>query len=213
MTTEKKLISINQNISISLDGFNDEWYDSKIQGVSAKEFQISMPYKKTSPLPLKKGDRVRLHITVSSAKYQGRSVVTGRQLDNIPLFTLTKPESFERIQLRQFVRLPIMMDILYSEKPENDKKLEFVKTYTLDISGGGVRFLAKQNIKPDSFLLLKMSVPHGCNVQELEAEAKVARSISAHGSGYQVSVEFVNITRKQQDMIVGFVLHETTKKT
>lgn len=60
-------------------------------------------------------------------------------------------------------------------------------------------------------MLLKIPIPVGNRVEELDTLAKVARTITANDSGYQVAAEFIDIGLRQQDMVVGFVLNETTK--
>lgn len=208
----KDLIKVNQHISVSLNDGRDDWYHSRIQGVTAEEFHIAVPYSKNSPLILNKGERVKLHIALNHGKFELKSTVTGRRLDNIPLYSLTIPDSYVRIQHRRFARLPIMMGITYAEIPEDGKEPKYAKSYTLDISGGGLRFVANKAFAESSLLLLKIPVPTGSTSEEITVYGKVVRTIATgNTTATQVAVEFEDISIKHQDMIAGFVLNEMAR--
>jgi c-di-GMP-binding flagellar brake protein YcgR len=208
----KDLLKINQNISVSLDNGRDDWYHSKIQGVAAEVFLIDVPYAKNSPLILNKGDRVKLHIALDYGKFELKSKVTGRRVDNIPLYSLTIPDSYVRIQQRRFARLPIMIGVSYAEIPEDGKDPKYTKSHTLDISGGGLRFAANKSFPVGSLLLLKISIPTGSSSEELTVYGRVVRTITTgNAKSTQIAIEFEDISIKHQDMIAGFVLNEMAR--
>lgn len=205
-------IKINQKIRVSRDNAEVDWYDSNIQDVEGKVFHISIPYQNALPLILDKGDRVEMNIVLQNERIEFKTTVIGRKLDNIPLFTLSFPDKYTRIQQRQFVRLPIMTDIFYAEVKEDDEKQEFLKSCTLDISGGGVRFLVGKIYPKGTKLLLKLVLPIGDKLEEIAHTGKVVRSGNTDlSTAPHVAVEFSGISRRQQDSIARFIIHETLK--
>ncbi|OPY58528.1 MAG: Flagellar brake protein YcgR [Pelotomaculum sp. PtaU1.Bin035] len=160
-----------------------------------------------------------MNIIVQSARIEFKSTVLGRQFDNIPLFVLSKPDKYTRVQHRKFVRLPIMMDIFFAEMPEKDeedpeknKVPEFIKSCTLDISGGGARILTGKMYPEHTILLLKFFIPVKNKTEEIAVSGRVVRSSETNTvDATHVAIEFTDITSKQQDMIVHFILNASAK--
>jgi len=210
--TVEQWIKINQKIRISRDEERGDWYDSSIQDVGEEKFYIVVPYQRAIPLILNKGDRVNVNIILKEARIEFSSTVLGRRVDNIPLFALSWPESYARVQQRKFVRLPVMLDVFYAEVPEGDKKPEFIRSCTLDVSGGGARLLVSKKYTENTDLLLKLLMPVDGRLEEIAVSGRVVRSCEADtGAAIHAAVEFIDITRKQQDMIVNFTLNEIAR--
>jgi c-di-GMP-binding flagellar brake protein YcgR len=203
----KKMIRINQRITIAKEKSPDDWFDSVIQGVSLREFHIGMPYKKANPLLLYKGEWVRIIISLKAEKFEFKCLVTGRRFDNIPLFTLAMPTSYIRVQLRQFVRLATMLDLSYSEIIK-DKEPEYIKTHTLDISGGGLRFLSKKNYPLNTLLTMKLDLPE---FDDFTVTGVVIRSVAVLGVGYHVMVNYTDISVNTQDLLIRYILSKTCR--
>lgn len=202
-------IEINQSIQITLDNEEDDWNDSIIQDVSKDFFNITIPYHNGVPMIFNKGDKVKVSISTQSGKIIFNTKVMAWITDNIPLLVLGIPDKYEHIQLRNFVRLPLMMDVFYAEIPEEGKDPNFIKTTSLDISGGGIRISVKKTYPTDTVLLLKFSVTMGNKVEELTLSGKIVRYIETEMEGVaQLGLCFIQINRKQEDLLVRFVLNK-----
>lgn len=95
---------------------------------------------------------------------------------------------------RRYARLPVMLDVFYAEALDNGRKPDFIKSHTLDISGGGVRFLANKKYTNGTILHLKLLIPSLKNCEEIAAFGRVVRSSDADIANLaNVALEFTNI--------------------
>jgi len=210
--TVEQWIKVNQKIRVSRSEEREDWYDSSIQDVGQEKFYIAVPYQRAIPLILNNGEQVNVNIVLKEARIEFKSTVLGRRVDNIPLFALSWPDSYARVQQRKFVRLPVMLDVFYAEVPEEGKEPEFIKSCTLDISGGGARILAGKNFAENTGLLLKLYIPKGGRLEEIAVSGRVVRTCEADtGAAIHAAVEFIDITSRQQDLIVNFTLNEIAR--
>lgn len=207
----EKWIKINQSIRVSRDGEKPDWYDSNIQDIQDGKFYITIPYQKTNPLVLARGDRVIVSIVMQGAKIEFHSTVLGRHIDNIPLYALNMPDSYNRVQDRKFVRLPVVMDIYYAEVPPEGGSPQYIRASVQDISGGGVRMAADKIYESGTELLLKFYLPLAGQLEEINVSGKVVRSCEAGATVASQAVEFIRVTRKQQDIIMRYILDKLAK--
>ncbi|NTW04844.1 MAG: hypothetical protein HGA27_01820 [Peptococcaceae bacterium] len=206
----KDFLQVSQKIQISRENSNS-LYSSIIQGIGKSSFDISIPYDQNSPLILSSGQLVTIKIIQPKEIFEFKSNVMGRKLDdNIPLFTLSIPTSVKRVQRRNFLRLPHMLSILYAEKID-DRESEFKKTYTLDISGGGMRFVANKDYPPNTLIDLKLLIPIEDKIEEITTQGKVIRTTCTESKAYQVALEFINIRVRDQDFLVRYILSVSIK--
>jgi len=209
--TVEKWIKINQSIKVSRDEKVLDWYDSNIQDVQKGKFYITIPYQKASPLILAKGDRVIVNIILQGARVEFNSTLLGRHVDNIPLYALSWPDSYNRVQDRKFVRLPVIIDIFYAEVPQEGESPQYIKSSAQDISGGGVRMLVNKMYEAGTVLLLKFHLPIGDKSQEIAVSGRVVRSCETGARAASVAVEFTNVTNRQQDIIVRYIFNKLAK--
>ena len=159
---------------------------------------------------LSRGERIQVQILLAGERIEFKSTVFGKRYDNIPLFTLSMPDDYKRVQLRNFVRLPIMMDAFYAVIPEDPEDVpQFIKTTTLDLSGGGIRIAVDKNYPSGTKLLLKFTLQIKNMNHEVEVTGKVARSYYPDNTNtILAATEFTNITRRQEDLIVRFIINK-----
>lgn len=204
----EKWIKINQSVRVSRDEEKPDWYDSNIQDIRDGKFYITIPYQKTNPLVLGKGDRVIVSIVMQGAKVEFNSTILGRHIDNIPLYALNMPDSYNRVQDRKFVRLPVVMDIYYAELPPEGESPKYIKASMQDISGGGVRMAVDKIYESGTELLLKFYLPLADRLEEINVSGKVVRSCETNAAVASLAVEFIKVTRKQQDIIMRYILNK-----
>jgi len=209
--TVEQWIKINQSIRVSRDLEEPDWFDSNIQDVQKGKFYITIPYQKTNPLILDKGDQVIVNIVLQGARIEFKTILLGRQVDNIPLYVLSWPDDYNRVQDRKFVRLPVIMDIFYAEVPKEGESPQYIKSSAQDISGGGVRMLIKNMYEAGTVLLMKFDLLMGDKSEEIAVSGKVVRSGKISATAISAAVEFTNITNRQQDIIVRFILNKLAK--
>jgi len=209
----KGMIQINQNIRVTLPDEQENWYLSSVQDVTDYELRISIPTKGTTPLALKNGDLLKVSFITDSSRYEFETRVIGWRYDNIPMYALTLPKDYKRIQLRRFVRIPTILEVSYAEVPDEGKRIAFFKSTSLDLSGGGVRLLLKKDFPVGARLLLRITIPLKSGPEYLEIMGKVVRSqLDENLKLYHVAIQFTEISRSQQDLIVRYTFSKMSEQ-
>ncbi|HOV80416.1 MAG TPA: flagellar brake domain-containing protein [Bacillota bacterium] len=212
--TVKDKMRINQNIRLSRKDAKEEWYVSSIQDISEYDFSISIPTHRQVPLVLNMGDEVKVNMITEVRRIEFETKVLGWRHDNIPLYVLAMPEEYRFVQLRQFVRIPAILDAAYAEIDDEGNLSEFMPCSCLDISGGGTRLLLKKEYPPGAGLMLRIKIPLKPDADtEIETFSRVVRTCPHQDADYfQAAVQFKGIRRRQQDLIIRYVLQKMSQQ-
>ena len=110
---------------------------------------------------------------------------------------------------RRYSRLPIEIDVLIStEPPEHTAFAHQKEIKSKDISGGGICFKTRKQIKTGSVIYLKLSLPDN-NKEEISAKgiAKWQRAIVVSNGEkyYETGMEFAQIEKNAKQRIIEFV--------
>ena len=227
-------LQIAQKIQITRDG--NTWFHSSIQDIRGNEVYIAMPYLKERPLVLSRGVEVQVRFFMDDCSYLFQTRVTGEVTSNIKMFRLAYPGEFQRVQQRMHVRLEVMLDVEYAlpEKEQGaggktskgkgthpvlpaskrNKKPYFTRGAAVDISGGGMKLVARESIKEGSRLLLRFTLPLKSKPEQLQLEARVIRCIKAEPDRemYNLGLVFENPTFQQEDIIVRYIFEKTAEQ-
>ncbi|NPV72523.1 MAG: hypothetical protein HPY89_01745 [Pelotomaculum sp.] len=205
-------IKIKQKVRIARADLNKEedWYLTDVQDIGEDEFCVSIPFRGTMPMILRSGDPVKVSMVNEGARIEFNSRVTGWRADNIPMYVLSIPDEYRRVQEREFVRIPAMLDVFYAEVPEPGAGPVFIDSYSLDLSAGGIRIVAKKNYPKGAHLLVRFSLPLENGPVELNLLGTVVRTQPVEGSKtrFQVALKFIDIKRKQQDLIFRYIFNK-----
>lgn len=205
-------IQINQTIRVTRIDDKDDWYVSSVQDLDQKNLCISIPTQGPIPLILHRGDIVRISLVSGKERYEFETRMLGQRQDNIPLYVLLLPKEYRHVQLRDFVRIPIVMDMYYAKLPEEGQMPVFNRCNSLDLSGGGVRFLLEHDYAAGTMLFLRFTLPFVNNPVEIEVKSKVVRSAYVESvKRYHIVAKFEEISRRDQDLIVRFTIMKLTE--
>gem|GEM_PF-1225849 len=212
MTEVKGLIRINQKIQVNLLSGKEDSYVSDVQYIKDQELIISIPTNGTTPLPLNNGDLIQVSFVSDSSRYVFETRVIGWRYDNT-MYALTLPEVCRRVQLRKFARVPTVLEVMYAEVPDEGKKYEFIKSTSLDLSGGGIRLMLKKDLPAGARLLVRINIPLKNRLECLEIKAKVVRTLpDEYLKLSHTAVQFIDISRKQQDLIVRYTFAKMSEQ-
>ncbi len=203
-------LKIRKKIMVARRG-EKQWFLSTIQDIKNGELFIEIPRQKENALILYPGEEVEVKFTAEGASYLFTTRCLGKKTDRIPLFRLTPPENIQRIQQRQFVRFPVALPVLYAPLPEKDHRSKYKKAVSVDLSGGGIRLAVKEQIPEGALLHLKFSLPLKKGAREISTAGRVVRQYPVEPEGsatFQVAIEFLGLSRTEQDSIVSFVFRQ-----
>ncbi len=135
----------------------------------------------------------------------------------------------ERFQRRQFFRLACSMDVYFWKITEEQSRLgssekiladliqkdeadQEIKATTVDISGGGARFVTEAELEVNQYLLMCIHLQSDQKDQQIMIPGRVLSAeklLSTSGSRCRIS--FVNSNRRISEAIVQFIFLEERK--
>ena len=121
---------------------------------------------------------------------------------------IKRPEkdTVKKIQRRRFFRVKVTDEmILYIPEEENPDKKKKVKVYTHDLSGGGISFLSKDNIvNIDDAVTGTLYLKKKHQSMTKHFEATIVNVIKHNDRFYRISLQFENISEKDQSDIISY---------
>lgn len=179
-----------------------EEYASKIVGIEDDGmFLLETPLKKTQLVLLINGsivNMVYMHENLGMYSVDLEVIEKIRDDNNIPLIRAKKVSDIRKIQRRNFFRLLTSMDIVI--RKADDVVVE--KTKTVDISGGGIKLLSKQNFEVNDIVKLDFKLES----KEFSFDAKVVKIDNTDIRDIkEISLQFIDILEKDRNEIIRFI--------
>lgn len=179
-----------------------EEYASKIVGIEDDGmFLLETPIKQTQLVLLINGSVVNMiymHENLGMYSVDLEVVEKIRDDNNIPLVRAKKVSDIRKIQRRNFFRLLTSMDI--AVRKINGVVVE--NTKTVDISGGGIRLLSKQDFEINDIVRLDFQLES----KEFSVDAKVVKiDYTDVRETKEVSLQFIDILEKDRNEIIRFI--------
>jgi c-di-GMP-binding flagellar brake protein YcgR len=201
-----KWIRVDRPVNVSPDLEKDNWYSSRVLEVLHRSFLITMPARRSIVLRLQKGQKIRLSI----ASEQGMFLTTCGVLEvfagDRQCLEVEMPQEIVHLERRRFMRYPTRMEVYYAEIRERGSGVVFNKSYSVDISSGGMRLELHRNCREETLLRLKFTLPVGRRREEFLLTGRIVRSLpSGQTKRQQAGIEFVDISSGEQDAISQYV--------
>lgn len=194
-------------IYVYRDGNSDQ-YSSIIESINSDEITIAIPLSHSSPLQARVGDLLTVRLPSDGHCVEFTTSLKGIKLDNVPLYVLKYPAEIKRVQLRQFVRLDVLLNVQYCTLPVTDQKQQYLKATTLNISAGGMKLSVSDTVSVGQALMVKFEITVKGTIHNFEIEAVAVRVQPVEekkGKLYHVGLEFINTTNWQRDVIYQFI--------
>ena len=196
-------LRIGMRLEVMRKGTQQAHY-AKVEDVGTWEFAVSSLFGGRDADVLQSGEQVECFFTDNTThdQYGFAAMVLRREIRVFPMYFMSMPQEYERIQRRRFVRYPVLLPTqfrLYEDKT-------WQKGFLVDISGGGARLSHRYVLSDGDLIQVSFSLKQ--HDPTLILTGKVVRSepLQAPGSAmYHSGIEFQNISIGVQDRIVGYV--------
>jgi c-di-GMP-binding flagellar brake protein YcgR len=163
-------------------------------------------------LPVYDGEYLMLHskeiIEINSYSEDGNcfnfsvEVISRGKEGNIIYYRLSEPFNIQKIQRRNFFRVGLTDVIEYKKitmvEEEDLDNIPYKKGIMVDLSAGGLKLKAKDNITKEELLLIKLKV----NELQLELKCDIVRIESTADKEKLCGLRFIDITPAQSELIV-----------
>ncbi len=197
------LFKVNDNLEVAT-GSKQDYYKTIVQEVGRQSITIGLPMLNAQGLLLREGEKLQIRKVEEDAIYLFTGRVTSRMKnDNVPLYGLQISQDYKRIQRRNYVRISSILPLEYRIKQEDS---EFISTNTVDISGGGMKFVSDTGLQPGDLLEVKLQLDN----QDIRARGKVIRTekFKDKKDNMQklfICLEFVQIKEMDREKIISYI--------
>jgi c-di-GMP-binding flagellar brake protein YcgR len=184
-----EFLKLNQKVQIILETTPNvtKTCVSQIMDYDNTSMLIADPTFKAQPVNVPIGSVIEVLVIDTKCVYSFNTSVIGKQ-KNPPALWLSLPETYRRVQRREYVRVNIKLPVVVTIKGETtiaDECLEsnvlaesvledgFFSTTSIDISGGGIKIFGPLQFESDTIIKAMLRLP----MKEIISNAKVIRSI------------------------------------
>lgn len=209
--TAHKLPRLNTLVTIEVGSDKKRYaYASRVESVDGGALLLAMPSERGSLVIVQSGSEVRVYFSDGSAMFSFVAEVVGHRLEPIPMLELANCGAVVKAQRRRLLRVTAMVFPVECWVLDKDpEKCRAIKIATVDISGGGIRFVGGDRLEKDTRVRVKLDLP--CNCGTIEALIKVLR-VHERGdairSRYETATAFLEISEGDRDRICRFALRQ-----
>lgn len=196
-------------------------FDEEYEGV----LNIAMPILEGKLIPLEVGRKFELFFYAKKGMYTCNAEVINRYKSrNVYVLVVNLLTDLKKYQRRQFFRLGTNIEIQYKLFTQEDEayfrrmgevsdemvRRPFSTGVSVDISGGGVKFISADNMPKETKLLLLINLPFDNEVKKCEAISKVVFTGTVKGrkNSYENRVEFVQIKEEDRELLIKYIFKE-----
>lgn len=186
---------------------------------------LAMPILEGKLIPLGVGERYELFFFTKRGMYTCDSEVINRyKSQNIYVVVIRMTTELKKYQRRQFFRLETNIEVQYKVFSMEDEKFfrtmgrisdeMYERPYqtgiSLDISGGGIRFIANERLNPGDkvMVLLKFLIDGEEYPCEAMAKAVVAYTTKGKENVFENRIEFVQIKDAERELLIKYIFRE-----
>ncbi len=204
-------------------------YFSRIYDIIEEDkLKISMPIQGTRLIVMDKNTRYELCIYTTYGLYKCKAVLVERyKEENVYVAVMELYTGLQKFQRRQYYRLECNIELQYRILTDEETELLMneklpasfqnslvskgqVQGITLDISGGGIRFISEAANEKGSHMLIEFNVPIGeemkyFSIVSVEIDS---RKIPNREKAYEHRIQFENITKREREDLIKYIFEE-----
>ncbi len=199
-------------------GNTPQTYITKVADVDDKSITLQTPIVGAYFLELHENDPIHVEIyTPDGGRIKFVSRVVSQEWLRDKVTKLSLPRSVEKVQLRAYYRLEIVLDVEYSliegreaSSESLDLKLPVYVGLTKDISEGGVLLIVDKVIAKGSIMNMKVKLPSG---EIIRTRGKVLRieELSVRGK-YGLGIEFMKVPDEDREKLRKFIFKRARER-
>lgn len=216
------LKEINENDAVKLINSNKSLVNGQVVKTSDDYMGIKINVKQDTYIELKKGEPIELIFIHSHAAMRCSSFILGVQKKGTEQYIIiSTPALIYKIQRREFERVSVLLEAEYSPLSDDEeyKKLKdvdskyfrfFRRTYTMDISAGGICIVILKSELDSKFALVNLTIKN----EEITILCKKVRVAAMNDNNHnKVAYQYEDITEKHRQLILDYVAQKSKETT
>lgn len=211
-------------------GVSAHIYKSQVNDITREgDIEITMPIEQGKVVLLPLGVRYEFVFYTNGGLYHGIGRIKERyKKDNLYVLLIDLQSQLEKFQRREYYRYPCLMDIVFYEISADDAKrmppdriLQMIRdkgdaretqkqAMLLDLSGGGARFIGKDQLEQDSYILIVIRLTSSSMDKQYFIKGHVLSSEAAENRWGKIEtrVQFIFHDNQMQEEIIRYIFEE-----
>jgi c-di-GMP-binding flagellar brake protein YcgR len=132
-------------IEEDLETLQKEIFFSRIEDIGENTLLITPPFRRGFYLPPRIGRTIAARVVSDKVPYLFEATLLRYISEQIPLWEVSKPSNYHKIQLREDVRLDISLKVSL-EIMESEDENKIIRTLTRDLSAGGMQVVLPKEL-------------------------------------------------------------------
>jgi len=173
-------------------------------------FDIAMPMKEGRLIPLHVNSLIKVLFFRENGQFSFDAKIIQRIKEKIPVLKIQKISKIHKIQRRSYYRLNAVIPLkVHYSNSEKDEEKEILQTYTLDISGGGLKFAAEKIFNKNEVIICELNL----NNKIYNLKSRVIRTSYVYHDDYtyKISTEFIDLEESVIREVVQFIFNKQMK--
>lgn len=204
----QKILAVNTLVHIEILDQRGEVqrYSSRVENLTEDRIALASPLKHRTPIFIPPGNFVTVFFSDKLTVYNFRSRVVANVPERVPMLIVEAPEFLEKIQKREYVRVSINLNVLFSYQDEEEQTKE-VWCKTRDLSGGGLMLVSNKAIQIAKGAKVNVTFQLDSDNIYVNGELmRVYQELDISGIERQIlGVKFVNLSESNRQFIIKFV--------
>ena len=205
----KEILKIGQRVEFYVEG-DDNRYASRIEDINDDMLEVAMPMSRSGVPIIPREDEKIYGVAVGNqcryrffTTYKGK----GRKDDRIPIWYITKPDSLERFQNREFVRVKVNLKANVSVVDEDGTIHDSEVVPVVDLSGGGICLAFDHEVAENTKVGLELTgIPGASTIDVMCRVVRCSPIERADGMViYHVGAAFQHLPRATSNKIVRYL--------
>jgi len=204
-----KFLELGMKLDIAIIDANDKrtFYPSQVlEFIEPDELIISGPMKKGQLVLLHKDEEIKVFYNVESrGKYTFDARIISREYKKIYILRIKRTSNVRKIQLRDYFRLPITLEVekSFTISKGNNKEIITETCEAKDISGGGMKLYCKHKHEIGDEIQWKVKIKD--NILEGKATVVRVEQVDAFNYKYSLGISFTDIAEKDREIIIKYI--------
>lgn len=195
----------NQLIELHVEGHNGlEIYRTRVEDAYDDLVIVGAPLRQGVVVPLRLGTKIDLQLKVKDTVREGRFLNQGliekRFTAHLPLLQVRVIGTWEKVQERSFLRVPISIDAVFVFHDLGGEESPPQSGVLLDLSGGGFLLRTSKSLGLDD----EIFITFGLKEETIRAHAAVSRLIPTD-QGVDYGMSFLDLPEQSRQAIIKFV--------
>lgn len=200
-------------------------YQSKVLDILSEDrIEVLMPMEKSKVITLAIDSEYDLYFFTETGLYECYARIVNRYKDNnVYVMVLDLTSNLRKYQRREYYRLscalemesrPLLAEeVKQIEEGRREKKiaqLSLQKSIIVDISGGGLRFVADYAYEVDTLILCQYRLKIDKEEKQYSVIGKIlsVKALENRTGSYEHRIQYVNLNMEEREEIIKYIFDE-----